>query len=309
MRSRPATSYRQRSDLFDGDRLSLNRLPKNSAYPLVFIVTVNWNGWQDTIDCLSSLAGLDYPNSRILVVDNGSTNRSVAQIRKVCPGVEVLETGKNLGYGGGSNVGIQRALEEGADYVWLLNNDTKVGSKALGALVAAAEADERVGGVGSVIYHMDDMSRVQVWGGGYLNLMTGHSREATSLVSREKLSWLSGASLLLRVAALNEIGLLDENFFMYWEDTDLCFRLREANWELAVAHQSRIWHKGHGSSNGQELARVAWSQAGAMRFLRLHARAPGIAILLFTMRQVIKHGLGFGWKAIAAVLQGMRSKK
>src|SRR5450830_1576724 len=99
----------------------------------VDVVVLNWNGWQDTIACLASLQRQDYPHFNLLVVDNGSTDGSVDQIKKAMPALELLQTGANLGFGGGCNAGIKLALARGADYVWLINSDATVDSGALSA--------------------------------------------------------------------------------------------------------------------------------------------------------------------------------
>src|SRR5664279_2479168 len=101
------------------------------AAKLTYIILLNWNGWQDTIACVESCRKLSYPNFRILIVDNGSTDNSEAILRERLPDIELLQTGANLGFAGGNNVGIRHALAQGADYVWLLNNDTVVDAEAL----------------------------------------------------------------------------------------------------------------------------------------------------------------------------------
>src|SRR5690242_13465997 len=110
------------------------------AQPLISVVVLNWNGKIDTLECLESLARVDYPNFEVIVVDNGSADDSVAAIRQQFPDVMVLETGANLGYAGGNNVGIRKALEDQASYVLLLNNDTVVHPQLLTSLVEAAAA-------------------------------------------------------------------------------------------------------------------------------------------------------------------------
>src|SRR5512141_114352 len=94
-------------------------------WPRVAIIVLNWNGWRDTIECLESLQRLTYPNYQVVVVDNGSTDNSVEHIRKAYPRVRLLETGKNLGWSGGNNIGIKYALGQETEYIHLLNNDTK----------------------------------------------------------------------------------------------------------------------------------------------------------------------------------------
>jgi GT2 family glycosyltransferase len=113
--------------------------------PLVHVILLNYRGWQHTIACVTSLRGLTYTNVAIVVVDNASPDGSEAHIRDACPDVTVIQSGANLGFAGGNNVGIRHALEQGAEYVWLLNNDTLVDPDALGALVRHAQADPRAG--------------------------------------------------------------------------------------------------------------------------------------------------------------------
>src|SRR2546425_7090973 len=142
----------------------------------VAIIVLNWNGWRDTVQCLTSLKKLSYPNVRIVVVDNRSTDDSVSQIRQAFPDEAIIEVEKNLGFAGGCNVGIRHALEAGAEYVWLLNNDTTVDARALGAMVEMADADAKLGAVGSAIYSTAEAIRLLAWGGGYINFWLGRSR-------------------------------------------------------------------------------------------------------------------------------------
>jgi GT2 family glycosyltransferase len=120
------------------------------APPRVTCILLNWNGWGDTLDCLAALKESSYPHLDVMVVDNGSTDESVARIRAANPGLTLLETGLNLGFAAGNNVGVRHALKNGADYVWLLNNDTRPAPHALSALIDKVQTDRRIGAVGSV---------------------------------------------------------------------------------------------------------------------------------------------------------------
>src|SRR5206468_3064279 len=117
-----------------------------------------------TLDCLESLAQLDYPNYRVLVVDNGSYDGTSEAIRSQYPGVSVLENSENLGFAEGNNVGIRQALAEGADYVTLLNNDTVIDPQMLSALISVADSDEKIGIVGPMIYYYSDPE--VIWSAG-----------------------------------------------------------------------------------------------------------------------------------------------
>lgn len=142
---------------------------QNSETPGVWCVIVNWNGWADTLDCLASLRTQTYGNLTAVVVDNGSTNDSVERIRSAFPEVKVIETGKNLGFPTGCNVGIRAALEANAEFVWLLNNDTVCPPDTLDKLMRRATTHPEAGLVGSVLLYAHNPTLVQAWGGGRSN--------------------------------------------------------------------------------------------------------------------------------------------
>ena len=268
----------------------------------VGIVVLNWNGWQDTLACVASLQTLTYGNFEILVVDNGSTDDSVEQIKEAFPTETLLQTGVNLGFGGGCNVGIRHALALGLDYVWLINSDATVDPGALAALVRVAEQNQALGSVGSVLYEADLPSQVQLWGGGRVNLWLGRSNHC---VVPGPVSFISGASMLLRRVALEQVGLFDEaSFFMYWEDTDLGYRLRQAGWQLAVADDSHIWHKQSASLGLGNPLLDAYATRSCVRFLRLHAPIPTISVTLMLVRMVVKRILIGRLDRLMAVLRG-----
>lgn len=270
----------------------------------VAIILLNWHGWRDTLECLASLEKLDYPNHRVLVVDNASTDDSVERIQAVYPDIPLIVNERNLGFGGGCNVGIRKSLEDGADYIWLLNNDTKAELHALTAMVEVAEADPKVGAVGSVLYYMDEPEKVQAWGGGYINFWLGVSRHHFVLAPENRLHYLTGASLLLRREALEQVGLFDEEFFMYWEDTDLGFRLRKGGWRLAVAEGSCIWHKESASLGKKSPLLDQYFNASAVRFFRKHAPLPAFPILIGVGGRMVKRLILGDWKRASCVLKG-----
>ncbi len=273
--------------------------------PTVYVILLNWHGWRDTIACLDSLASLDYTNNHVLVVDNGSTNDSVTRIHAAHPDVVIIETGQNLGFSGGCNVGIRRALEEGADYIWLLNNDTTVDPQALSAMVAVAEADSGVGAVGSVLYYLDSPKDIQAWGGGRVCFWSGRTHHHLAPVSSARLHYLTATSVLLRRRALEEVGLLDENtFFMYWEDTDFSFRLRKAGWHLAVADQSIVLHREHAATGkGSPLLDYYFNESAA-RFFRRYAPIAAWPISIGTLGRLGKRVFRGNLPGFVATLRG-----
>jgi GT2 family glycosyltransferase len=237
--------------------------------PQVFVVVLNSNGWADTRECLDSLRRLDYENRRVVVVDNGSADHSELHIRRSFPEVTVLQAGENLGFSGGNNLGIRHALEQGAAFVWLLNNDTTTDPSALAALVKEAETDARIGIVGSVLYFADQPGRVQAWGGGTFNTLLGKTSCSMKPTAASELDFITGASMLMRRGFLEDAGLLDEIFFFYMEDTDLCFRAKQRSWRIAVAEESVVYHKVGATIN-------AGLRARSLDADRAHVRSNGI---------------------------------
>lgn len=220
----------------------------------VYLIILNWNGWQDTAECIESCKILEGNNLHIVIVDNGSTDQSEYELRRRFPEMAILQTGLNLGYAGGNNVGIRYALEKGADYIWLLNNDTVVDTDALVELISIAEISPDVGVVGSKILLY--MKRNYIWfAGGFWKgnkLFPSHrgegERDMGQYDSVSEVDYISGCSLLFRSDVVSEVGYLDEGYFLYWEDTDWCARILNAGWKVMYAPKSRVYHKVSASS-------------------------------------------------------------
>ena len=271
----------------------------------VEVVVLNWNGWRDTLACLASLQRLNYSNFGLVVVDNGSTDGSQSYIEAEFPDIQVLQTGANLGFGGGCNAGIRRALEKGSDYVWLINSDATVDENALTEMVRVAECHTSIGAVGSVLYEVDQPEKIQLWGGGKVHFLSG---AALRQVRVANLDYVSGASLLLRREAIAQVGLFDdEAYFMYWEDSDLGFRLRKAGWRLAVADQSRVWHKLSASLGQGSCQLDAYFTRSGVRFLRRYSFAPSFSVFAMLMRMLVKRLVMGEFDRARSVYQGYLS--
>jgi len=211
-----------------------------SDAPKVWIVVVNWRRREDTLECLRSVAGLDYPNHNVVFVDNGSEDGSVEAVRHLYPACAVIVHRRNLGFTGGNNAGIRYALEHGADYVWLLNNDAIVASNALTELVRLAEQDRFVAMVSPLVMYMDEPNRVQ-FNGAVIDrqryeVLRSQEADDTNLV-------LSGAALLIRATAVREVGLLRDDFFAYWEDIEYSERVLACGYRNRVAQKAFVFHK------------------------------------------------------------------
>ena len=225
--------------------------------PKVTIIILNWNGKEDTIECLESLKHITYPNYEMLLVDNGSTDGSVECFREKYPGIEIIETGENLGFAGGNNVGIRRAMDEEADYVLLLNNDTVVDPEFLGELVKVAESNISIGIVGPKIYYYDYGGRKDViwFAGGKMLRRIGqpfhdglHKIDKGQYGKLKNVDFITGCALLVKKEVIDKIGLLDVDYFAYFEDLDYNIKVSKAGYSIVYSPKAKIWHKGSSTS-------------------------------------------------------------
>lgn len=219
----------------------------------VAIVVLNWNRRDETLACLESLQRADLGGARIIVVDNASRDGSVEAVRERFPGVQLVTLPENRGYAGGNNAGIRAALDDGAEAVLLLNNDTVVAADFLQPLLDVMNHDPLCAAVSSAVMRADIPEVLDV---AYLELYFGHGivyRRGVNALPGEGFDFIRtvdvavGSSLLLRSAALREVGLLDESYFAYHEDVDWCFRARRKGLLIYYQPYSRVWH--HGSKS------------------------------------------------------------
>lgn len=278
-----------------------------SERPRVFAVVVDWNGAERTAACLRALAEANDPALAIVAVDNGSDAPRLADRIPPSPRVHVLRAERNLGFSGGANLGIRFARENAADYVWLVNNDAAPEPGALAAMVAAAEADPRIGAVGCLLLERDRGLPTQVFGGGSVSFWSGLPRHHARAVAPERIDYLRGASVLVRCAALDAVGALDERFFLYWEDTDLSFRLRTAGWRLAVAGGAVVRHEGHGSLAFRSPAWDFHFTASSVLFFRRHARVPFWPIAVSAGGRMLNRVVHGHWRNARAVWRGFKT--
>jgi GT2 family glycosyltransferase len=227
--------------------------------PKVIIIILNWNGKNDTLECLESLKLTQYPNYEILLVDNGSTDQSVETIKKRYPGLDMIVNKANLGYAEGNNVGIRRALAKNADYMLLLNNDTVVSPGFLDELIKVVEKDPAIGFAGPKVYYYDYNGRKDVinFAGGKVNLWNGRAyhlgwkkADAGQFDTIREVDYVDGSCLMVKKEVIEKIGLLDPVYFAYWEEADWCVRGHRAGYKLMYVPGSKIWHKISASGTG-----------------------------------------------------------
>lgn len=228
--------------------------------PSVAIVLVNWNNLQDTLDCLESLAGMEYREYGVILVDNGSTDGSL-EVFRARADVDFIENGENLGIARANNVGIARAKERGFDCIMLLNNDTVVAPDMLTHLVDVLESDPRVGVVGpKMLYHSEP--DVIWYAGGILKPWRGDAahvgyeeKDQGQHDEQGETDYITSCCMLARTALYDELGGIDPYYFIYFDETDFCVRAARAGYRVVYVPRARLWHKVSRSMGGVGSAR------------------------------------------------------
>jgi GT2 family glycosyltransferase len=215
------------------------------------IVILNWNNAPDTLACLESVLALTYSALRILVVDNGSTDGSAAAIQAAYPQVELLPLDRNYGYAEGNNRGIRHALRTNPDYILVLNNDTLVASSMLSELVKVAEERETIGMVGPRMYCISPPDYLfaagsyvrwaegDLWHRGMFQPAAAH----TELDATQSVDFIVGCGVLVRRRVIEQIGLLDADYYLNYEDVDWGIRAHRHGFDVVYAPQAILWHK------------------------------------------------------------------
>ncbi|NLE27493.1 MAG: glycosyltransferase family 2 protein [Clostridiaceae bacterium] len=301
------------------------------AMPRVSIIILNWNGWEDTIECLESVYQITYPNYDVIVVDNGSENQSVENIKKYSSGrlpvessffkyskenkplhmteysqediehgvnkeeylLDVLPNKRlilicnrdNYGFAEGNNIAMRFALNTlKPEYILLLNNDTVVNGKFLYELIRESECRKNVGIAGPTILYYDYNNRTDViWSaGGTINMWTGmrSAREVQEIDNpmedKEPLDvdYVSGAALLIKCSIIQHVGFLDNDYFMYLEDIDWCYRAKKTGYSVLYVPSSTIWHKVSMSTGGEQSPKsLFFTVRNNILFMRKHSKS------------------------------------
>lgn len=299
----------------------------SSSAPAVWAVVLSWNNFVDTDECLASLLGQDYPNYRVALVDNGSDDDSLCRLKERWAGqVRFLEMGANLGVPAGYNAGLRLALAEGAQYVLLLNNDIVVAPTLISELVRGFGGSDRVAAVGPVIVYYDLRDRIWYAGGVY-NRLLGYTRHSAMNKSLSAVApgsrgtyttdYVTGCAIMISRRALEEVGLLDESYFLYQEDADWCLRARLKGYTCRVVGRPLVAHKvsltlGFRGSNVLSSRSAYFYGRNAFRLAQRHLSRWTLLPFLFGQFVIrlpyycLNMALAREWQGIRRYLQGIR---
>jgi len=229
-------------------------------YFKVSIIIINWNGLKDTLECLKSLKEIDYPNYEVFVVDNGSNKEEqdflkakIIKSEEIPQETRLILSKENLGFSGGNNLAINRILsEDQSDFILLLNNDTIVEKKFLTELMKTAVQEKKAGIFGSKIYYYDYERKNNIHSAGFrADLSRGSfssvekldKADANNIQEPVAVDFVTGACLLIKKEVIKKIGLLDERYFLIFEDTDWCLRAEKIGYQILYVPKSIVWHK------------------------------------------------------------------
>lgn len=286
-------------------------------WPKVAIIVLNWNGWRDTIECLESLQRLTYPNYQIIIVDNGSTDGSVEQIKtwaaqkyqlvssalqleeqrivekmvarvyvyaerdqalaiKKCPFLIIIELSSNLGYAGGNNVGIKYAVNSGSEYCILVNNDVRIHDPAIiEYLVGIAQSNPKIAVLGPKIVGPDGRF---LHGAGWVSRWGRlKTRDSDTPVQCD---FVTGAFFVMRLSCIQQIGMLDESYFLYWEETDFCRRVRRHGYDVYYVPQTKVIHLESTSANS---VKTYYMARNWVRYVRSSGEVSEIGLVCVTV--------------------------
>ena len=216
----------------------------------IYVILVNYNGTEDTIQCVESLRKVNKPDFKIIIVDNGSSDNSVQEIKKITDENTILiEAGDNLGFSGGNNLGIKFAMNDDVDYVLLLNNDTLVEPDFLSIIIERAEKEKGKSVIAPKIYYAYD--REHLWyAGGTFSKFTSRTthigineKNSEKFDVSKKVSFMTGCCMLIPTDIIKKVGLLDEDFFLYCEDLDYSCRIVKNGYKLIYEPKAVIYHK------------------------------------------------------------------
>jgi len=228
----------------------------DTSSPYVVAVVLTWNDTEMSARCIRSVQANTYAHKDVVLVDNGTVPPACPILKEQFPDIEIVQLNENTGFTGGCNRGMERALEMGADYVFLLNNDTIVHKDAIGHLVAAMEAEPKAALASAVLLYPGEPKRIQFYRGILQRNCARHVHPGEGDLYGEEhrrvfeTEFAPACALVYRAQALHEVGLFDERLFTNWEDYELICRFQDAGWKFLTAGEAEVVHA-HGQTTGR----------------------------------------------------------
>lgn len=289
-----------------------------TSFSPVSVIIVAWNQLEKTLACLATVAALDYPSVGVLLVDNGSDPPLAEPVTAGFPAVEVLRLPRNLGFAGGYNAGLRRAMAGDGGYFLLLNNDTLLAPDVVTHLVDELDSAPDIALATAKIYYAAEPNRIWTVGANlniFLDLKDGGQGQidAGQWDAPRDVDFAPFCAVLIRREVLATVGLLDEAFFLYYEDMDYCRRARAAGWRIRLRPDAHVRHDVSASSGGRDspMERYYMAESGG-RYFRKHGRGPRLLLivpfrLLSAFKMTVRLLLAGKREALWAYWAGLRA--
>lgn len=283
------------------------------------VILVNWNGSDDTLNCLGSIRASTYQDYFVIVVDNGSRADQVLKLKQNNSDFVLIETGENLGYTGGNNKGIEYALDCKVEYVLLLNNDTYIAPNTLQNIMQAVDMDKKIGILSPKIFFHP--ARHLIWSAGaalnqrfLMGYSLGYKVEDKGQFDQARdVDYVTGCAMLIQSRVISEVGMLSDDYFAVCEDIDYCLRVANAGYKIKYEPSASVWHIESASSGGSDAPQYVYYQT--RNYFLFHKRwAKNLRQLIMSQSYfaayVVKRGFMFAlqgkWKSLLGILYGIR---
>lgn len=274
----------------------------------VGVVILNWNNADLTKISIDSVRASDYPEYHIYVVDNGSNRSDYEKLAAVSdqPQITLVRNSTNSGFSSGNNIGIRLALQDHSKYILLLNNDAKITASTVTEFVKCAQSYPEAGIFGGVIYDWDSDKNIQLVGGGRINFALGRAPLYKRAKGLENIDFISGAFMLTRDSVYRCCGLMDESYFLYWEDAEFSIRAKNAGWKLHVCHEAKAWHKASSSLGTHNPMFDYYITKSSMLFFRQFGVVGWWPISISIIFRLLKHISKGNISHVKSVVRGVR---
>ncbi len=289
----------------------------NKTSPLIYLVVLNWNGYEDTNECLQSLSKVNYDNFEVLVVDNGSSDDSPDRIALEYPDIQMVRCEENRGIAAGYNRGIQSALEYEADYIAVMNNDLIFDPDFLTNMLVAAKEYPQCGMVMPKIYYYDAPDIIWSTGGRTRwipsnILLRGRKKKDDAEWEKTTPIDFAPSCCLLLTREVCETVAFDEHYFFYYDDWDFCVQVREHDWQIIYTANSHLWHKVSRSTQNSPKSLRWWKILGqsCTRYHRKHHNKYLLAIYVawVLFRETVKGNIRSLPTFLSGIHAGLEAK-
>ncbi|MGX7419010.1 glycosyltransferase family 2 protein [Carnobacterium gallinarum] len=289
----------------------------NSNLSSVYFIILNYNNAPDTLECVDSIEKLEYGNYKVVLVDNQSKDNSAEILQKELPQHKFIQTGANLGYAAGNNIGMKYAIEDGADYICILNNDVIVNSDFLTILVDYLSTHPKVGLVGPRICEYEDQSILES-AGSNVDFKKGrvtrlyHGEPEQNVYGKViPCDYVGGACMLLKADLIQEVGYIPENYFLFYEENEWCVTIKKAGYQIVCVADARVVHKGSASINKVSGLSEYFMYRNLVIFMRRNASFKNKVIFVpYLFLFALKSGLTKkdGWRFFPYFYDGLTGK-